>query len=177
MEELITSGTIDGVLDMTVVEVRNSMILGSLAAGSPHRLEAAGRLGVPQVVSLGGLDLVNFGPWSAIPVEYHTRANYENNANCICLRTSQDECTRVGKLIATKLNNSRGSTTLFIPHGGLSVLSGTGGMLEDTTADECLFKSLRAHIDSKVVNLIERDENINDPRFAQAMVDAFHETL
>jgi uncharacterized protein (UPF0261 family) len=83
----------------------------------------------------------------------------------------------VGKLIATKLNNSRESVTLIVPRRGLSLLSGAGGVLEDTAADECLFKSLRAHIDSKVVCLIERDENINEPGFAQALVDALHEKL
>jgi uncharacterized protein (UPF0261 family) len=177
MEKLIASGVVDGVLDATVTEVMHNMIPGSLIDAGPYRLEAAGSLGIPQVISLGGLDMVNFGPWSAVPTEYRTRAKFENNANSICLRTSQEECTRVGELIATKLNKSRGPVTLFIPRRGLSKLSIPGSVLDDTTADECLFKALRIHIDSKVVSLVERDENINDPRFGQALADALHEQL
>ena len=177
MEKLIASGVVHGVLDVTLAEVMHNMIPGSLIATGPYRLEAAGRLGIPQVVSLGGLDMLTFGPWSAVPTEYRTRAKYENNANAICLRTSQDECARVGELIANKLNRSQGPVTLFIPRRGFSLLSISGNVLDDTTADECLFKALRAHIDSKVVSLVERDQNINDSGFGQALADALHEQL
>ena len=60
MEALAEGGYLAGILDITTTELADDLV-GGVAAG-PQRLEAAGRLGVPQVVSLGALDMVNFGP-------------------------------------------------------------------------------------------------------------------
>jgi uncharacterized protein (UPF0261 family) len=177
MENLIASGTVDGVLDITLVEVMHSMIHSKIIDAGPNRLETAGRLGVPQVVSLGALDKLSFGPWSMFPIEYHTRAMAKHNDYFSIVRSSQEECTRVGEIIATKLNRSRGPVTLVIPHGGFSSYSCAGGVLSDAAADSCLFESLRAHIDPKVVHIIDRDEHINDPKFGEAVADALHEQI
>ena len=61
MEALAKDGFLAGVLDVTTTELADELVGGVLSAG-PDRLEAAGAAGVPQVVSLGALDMVNFGP-------------------------------------------------------------------------------------------------------------------
>lgn len=177
MENLIASGAVAGVLDVTLMDVLHSIIPGSGTDGGPNRLETAGRLGVPQLVSLGSLDIVTFGPWSRFPAEYKMRASIKHNPLTAVVRSSHEECTRVGELIATKLNGSRGPVTLFMPHGGFSAMSCVGGELSDPAADECLFQSLRTHIDSKIVQLVDRDENINDSQFGKDLADALHEHL
>ena len=177
MENFIASGAADGVLDITLIEVLHSIIPGTTIDGGPNRLETAGRLGVPQVVSLGALDIVTFGPWSNFPVEYRTRAVEKHNIYIAAVRSSHEECERVGEVIATKLNPSRGPVTLFMPHGGFSSMSCSGGALSDVAADNCLFKSLRAHINPNVVQLVDRDEYLNDPKFGEALANALHEQL
>ena len=149
MEKLISSGAVDGVVDVTLTEIMHHLVPSSIMSAGPHRLEAAGHLGIPQVVAVGSLDIVTFGPYSAIPSEYRSRAKYENNANFISLRTSQEECTNVGKIIASKLNRSHGSVTLFVPLKGISLMSVAGKVLADPAADACLFESLRSHVDPK----------------------------
>ncbi len=52
---------ISGVLDMTTTELADELVGGVMSAG-PHRLEAAGRKGIPQLVCPGAIDMVNFGP-------------------------------------------------------------------------------------------------------------------
>src|SRR5690606_2397321 len=52
MEGLVRDGTVAGVLDLTTTELADELVGGVLSAG-PDRLEAAGRRGVPQVVSVG----------------------------------------------------------------------------------------------------------------------------
>jgi uncharacterized protein (UPF0261 family) len=59
MERLIEEGYFKGVLDITTTEWCDELVGGVLAAG-PNRLEAAGKHKVPQVVSVGALDMVNF---------------------------------------------------------------------------------------------------------------------
>jgi uncharacterized protein (UPF0261 family) len=46
MEGLVEAGYVAGVLDLTTTELADDLVGGVLSAG-PHRLEAAGRLGVP----------------------------------------------------------------------------------------------------------------------------------
>src|SRR6202789_1983224 len=61
MEELMEDGAIQAVLDVTTTELADELVGGVLSAG-PHRLEAAGRRGLPQLVCPGAIDMVNFGP-------------------------------------------------------------------------------------------------------------------
>ena len=177
MEHLIESGAVDGVLDVTLTEVMHAMVPGGLLSSGPQRFETAGRLGVPQVVSVDALDGFTFEDRAAIPNEYRTRKMFVNNAKFTRVRSSSEECSRVGEIVAKKLNASRGPVTLIIPRKGLSHISKPGSPLEDPVADEALFESIRTHIDPKKVCLIERDEHINEPEFAAALVDALHAQL
>ena len=60
MESLIADGFVAGVADVTTTEWCDELIGGVLSAG-PDRLGAAARAGIPQVVSVGALDMCNFG--------------------------------------------------------------------------------------------------------------------
>ncbi len=68
MEALMKAGFITGSLDITTTELVDELVGGVLSAG-PDRLEMAGALGLPQVVSLGALDMCNFGPRETVPDE------------------------------------------------------------------------------------------------------------
>jgi uncharacterized protein (UPF0261 family) len=127
MEHLIESGSINGVLDITTTELADELVGGILSAG-PKRLEIAARKGLPQVVSLGALDMVNFGPRHTVPEKFATnRLLHEHNVQVTLMRTSSDECAQLGEIIAKKLNQNHGSNPIpvFIPLGGVSLLSGT----------------------------------------------------
>jgi uncharacterized protein (UPF0261 family) len=127
MEYLIESGSINGVLDITTTELADELVGGILTAG-PKRLEIAVRKGLPQVVSLGALDMVNFGPRHTVPEQFSTnRLLHEHNVQVTLMRTTSDECAQLGEIIAKKLNQNHGSNPipLFIPRGGVSLLSGT----------------------------------------------------
>lgn len=126
MEYLIESGAINGVLDITTTELADELVGGILSAG-PDRLEIAAKKGLPQVVSLGALDMVNFGPRHTVPEKFtKNRLLHEHNAQVTLMRTTRDECAQLGEIIAKKLNQHRGSNPIpiFIPRGGVSLLSG-----------------------------------------------------
>src|SRR5205823_8652847 len=79
MESLIDEGLFAGVLDITTTELADELVGGILSAG-PGRLTAAGKRGVPQVISVGALDMVNFGPPETIPAKFKERQFYRHNA-------------------------------------------------------------------------------------------------
>ncbi len=114
MEALVRARFITGVLDITTTELADELVGGVLSAG-PDRLEAAGALGVPQVVSLGALDMANFGPLDTVPERFRDRNLYVHNETVTLMRTTEAECAELGRIIARKLNAASGPLTVFIP--------------------------------------------------------------
>jgi uncharacterized protein (UPF0261 family) len=173
LEQLVRDGTITGVLDITTTELADDLVGGVLSAG-PDRLEAAGELGIPQVISLGALDMVNFGPSETVPARFKDRLLYQHNPTVTLMRTNPGECAELGKRLARKINRARGPVTLFIPLRGVSSIAVSGQVFHDLEADAALVKAIREHI-GDWVDVRELDTDINDPVFAVAMADMFHE--
>lgn len=176
MEELIKAGFIVGSLDATTTEFCDQVAGGVLAA-VPDRLESAGRLGIPQVVSLGALDMVNFGPMESVPERYRDRNLYVHNPTITLMRTTPDECRQIAELIARKLNVATGPTVLFVPLRGVSAIAVEGQVFHDPEADEALFSTLRDLVDTSKVEVHELDTDVNDATFALAMADRLHELI
>jgi uncharacterized protein (UPF0261 family) len=170
MEALISDGFVSGVADVTTTEWCDELVGGVLSAG-PERLDAAARAGVPQVVSVGALDMVNFGPKETVPEKFRDRNLYVHNPQVTLMRTNPEECAKLGEIIATKLNKSTGPTALFLPLKGVSMIDAEGMPFHDPVADAALFDALRKHLDRSKVELVELDLHINDPAFADAMAD------
>ena len=175
MEVLASDGYLDGVLDITTTELADDLVGGVLSAG-PDRLEAAGRSGVPQVVSLGALDMVNFGPRDTVPERFEQRRLYVHNPTVTLMRTTPDECAELGRRIGRKLSSARGPTVLFVPLRGVSMIDVDGQPFHDIEADRALIDGLRETLDDSV-EVHELDMDINDRQFAEAMARRLHELV
>jgi uncharacterized protein (UPF0261 family) len=169
MEAFVRDGLVAGVLDVTTTELADELVGGVLSAG-PDRLTAAAMASVPQVIGLGALDMVNFGPPETVPERFAGRRFYQHNPNVTLMRTTPDENDRLGKEIAHKASASRGPTAVYVPRRGVSALDREGQPFWWPEADKALFDSLRLWM-SPHVKLIELDLHVNDPAFAAAMAD------
>lgn len=169
MESFIQDGIIQGVLDITTTELADELVGGILSAG-PDRLTAAGLRGVPQVISLGALDMVNFGPRDTVPEKFKERRFYQHNANVTLMRTTPEENDQLGKEIAQKASAARGPTTVLVPLRGVSAIDKEGQPFWWPEADQALFQSLR-HWMSPSVKLVELDLHINDTVFAKVAAE------
>jgi uncharacterized protein (UPF0261 family) len=167
MEALVESGFFDGVLDLTTTEWCDELVGGVLNAG-PHRLEAAGRSNIPQVVSTGALDMVNFGAIESVPKEFQGRNLYKHNPTVTLMRTTVEENRQLGLILSEKLNMAKSPTVLMLPLKGVSMIDVKGQPFYGAEEDQMLFSTLREHIDRDVVELIEIDTDINDQKFAIA---------
>jgi uncharacterized protein (UPF0261 family) len=174
MEELIRAGFVTASLDVTTTELCDELA-GGVWPAVPERLETAGAVGIPQVVSLGALDMVNVGPLAELPGRFRDRTLYEHSPAMTLARTTADEASALGATIARKLNRAHGPTALFCPLQGLSLLSIEGGVFHDAAADAALLAALRERVDRSRVELHEVDCDVNDPDFALAMADRLHE--
>lgn len=165
MERLINEGLVDAVLDITTTEWADEIVGGILTAG-PERLEAAASAGVPQVVSLGATDMVNFGPPETIPARFAGRLFYEHNAENTLMRVDAEEAARIGDAIGSRLRASTGPCTVLIPAEGTSALDGVGRPFDDPVARRALQQALSARLAGSPVRVIETAQHINEPAFA-----------
>ena len=171
MEQLVRDGYFEGVLDITTTELADELAGGILAAG-PERMEIAGRMRLPQVISVGALDMVNFGPPSTVPERCQGRLLYAHNSNITLMRTTADENSQLGRMIAGKASASKGSVTIVLPTGGVSAIDAPGHIFYDPEADRALFDAIRAGVSSNV-KVVEMDVHINDPEFAGRIVSEY----
>jgi uncharacterized protein (UPF0261 family) len=177
MEKLVDSGLVAGVIDTTTTEVCDHIVGGVLSAG-PGRLDAIARTSVPYVGSCGALDMVNFGALETVPERFEDRNLYVHNAQVTLMRTTAEECSEIGTWIADKLNRSDGPVRFFLPMGGVSMIDAPNMPFHDPEADAALFGAIEATFEeTDDRKLIKSPHHINDPEFAAALVDAFHEIV
>lgn len=165
MEKMVMRGTFCGVLDMTTHEIADYLFDG-LHAGREERLEAAGEMGLPQVVVPGAVDFLIKGPLDTLTPEMAQRQHYFFNAALTLVRSSLEEMVEVGQVMAQKLNRSKGPTTLMIPLKGFSMYARKGLQLHDPEGDQAFISSVKKKLDNKIT-VIEVDAHINDPAFSE----------
>lgn len=175
MESLIESGMIAGVFDVTTTEWADELVGGTLSAG-PERLDAAGKAGLPAIVSPGCLDMANFGEKESVPSDYDGRNFYIHNPQVTLMRTTPEECAQLGKILAEKVNAYTAPVTMLLPTKAISIISAEGQPFYDPDADAALFTSIRENLSDKV-ELIEVDAEINAPEFSSACAEALLKNL
>ncbi|MFE9793973.1 Tm-1-like ATP-binding domain-containing protein [Streptomyces goshikiensis] len=176
LETLAGQGIFAGVLDLTLSELADDLCGGVLSAG-PDRLSAAGRAGIPQVVSLGALDMVKFGPLETLPEHARYRRVRVHNPSITVIRTTEAECAELGRRVAAKLRAATGPTAVCLPLRGLSTLGAPGGPYHDRRADQALFSALREGLRGSAARLYDYDTHINDPAFGRAAADRLHDMI
>ena len=175
MEDLVKGGFIVGVLDVTTTELADELVGGVLSAG-PDRLEAAGDLAVPQVVAPGALDMVNFGPPDTVPEQFSERQFYQHNPTVTLMRTTVEENAELGKIMAQKLSQAKGPTTVIIPQHGVSAIDADEQPFNSPEARTAWIENLKANIGDNVT-VIDMDCHINDDEFATKAAETLLECL
>jgi len=177
MEKLADSGLLAGIIDVTTTEIADEIVGGVLSAGS-ERLDAVIRSRLPYVGSCGALDMVNFWAMDTVPTAFRARKLHRHNQNVTLMRTTPEECVKIGRFIVDKLNRMEGPVRFFIPEGGVSLLDAPGKEFWDPAADKALFDTIAGQFRSNTNRkLIRLPHNVNDPPFVDALIAAFDELM
>ena len=177
MEKLVDSEMVAGVLDMTTTEVAD-LIVGGVFPATQDRLGAIARQRVPYVGSCGALDMVNFGARDTVPQQFAGRLLHVHNPNVTLMRTTADENRQFGEFIAHRLNQCSGPVRFLLPEGGVSMLDAPGQAFFDPAADEALFSAIESTLQrTEDRRSIRVPNNINDPQFVTAVLDAFDDVM
>ena len=168
MEDLIMNGYFTAVLDITTTELADELCGGICSAG-PDRLLAASRMGIPQVVVPGCLDMVNFGHPDTVPAHYNHRHLYSWAPNVTLMRTDAAENAVLGKQLAERVNQSKAAVRVVLPHKGISQIDAEGEIFYGPDLDRVLFDAIRTNLSDKI-QLVESSAHINDRAFSELLV-------
>jgi uncharacterized protein (UPF0261 family) len=183
MEELIEQGLFDGVLDFVLGGVSENIIGGNRDAG-PTRLEAAGNVGIPQVVAPSGFEMISCGPlsrrdrgdplWSSRKLA--ERKLFHQDDFRVQARTTKEELRDIAAMVARKLNKAKGPVKFLIPLRGWSSLTIEGGPLCEPETDKVFNEEIKKHLRPEI-DLKELNVELNSHEFAKACVDALAEMM
>jgi len=165
MEAMMAEGLIDAVLDLSTIEVSNYMF-HALLSGGPERLTAAGKLGLPQVICPGAIEVLVFNEPDSIPAPFNSRRIVRHSPQITDVRLNRAEMAEVGCEVARRLSHTRDSAYFLIPEGGYDSYAVEGEPFHDPEADAAFVDELKKHLPGHV-QVVERPSHINDPMFAQ----------
>jgi uncharacterized protein (UPF0261 family) len=175
MEKLVDSGFLAGIIDVTTTEVADYLVGGVLPC-TDDRFGAIARTRIPAIVSVGALDMVNFGPRETVPEKFSGRKFHVHNAQVTLMRTTAEENRAAGRWIAERLNRCEGPVRMLLPLGGVSAIDAPGQPFHDRKADEALFEAIRTTLrPGPNRKLVELPYHVNAPEFATALVANFEE--
>jgi uncharacterized protein (UPF0261 family) len=175
MESLITDGFIEGSLDITTTELADYVCGGIFSAGA-ERCMAASRAGIPAVIVPGCVDMVNFWGIDKVPDQYQDRNLYKWNPNMTLMRTNVEENRQMGEMIAAAVNEATAPVTILLPLKGVSMLDSPGGRFWDPEANQACYQTIKDNV-REGIPIIEMDNNINDPEFADRCAAVLLEML
>ncbi|KAF5736011.1 hypothetical protein HS088_TW14G00143 [Tripterygium wilfordii] len=175
MESLVKEGFIQGVLDITTTEVADHIVGGIMACDS-SRFDAIIEKKIPLVLSAGALDMVTLGSKDTIPSKFQDRNIYIHNQQISAMRTTAEENKKFAAFIADKLNKSSSKVCVCLPQKGVSAMDTPGKAFYDPEATGTLIEELQTLVQTNEDRQVKVfPYHINDPEFADALVDSFLE--
>jgi uncharacterized protein (UPF0261 family) len=169
MEQMMKEGLIGAVLDYSTIEVSNEMY-HALLAGGAERLTTAGKLGLPQVLCPGAIEVLVYNEPETVPAKYAGRTLIRHSPQITDLRLNKEEMAEVGREVARRLQSTTGRAVFMIPTAGYDSYAVKGKGFYDPESDAAFVAELKANL-PKGIRLVERDTHIEDPAFAAEAVE------
>jgi len=170
-EEMVRSYPVKGVIELGLNEIGNELF-GGMASAGPNRLEAAGETGIPQIITPGCIDIINFLAPDTVPGHYRDRVICYHNPQATLPRMNAEELSQVAITMSKKLNNATGPVRFLIPLRGFSSIDCEGNNFFDPVADEAFIISLKKSL-KETITIREINAHINDIEFSEAIVNEF----
>jgi uncharacterized protein (UPF0261 family) len=169
MEQMMNEGLIGAVLDYSTIEVSNEMH-HALLAGGPDRLTTAGKLGLPQVLCPGAIEVLVFNEPETVPARYAGRTLIRHSPQITDVRLNKQEMAEVGREVAHRLRFTKGRAVFMIPTAGYDSYAVAGKGFHDPESDAAFVAELRAGLPAGIP-VVERNTHIDDPAFASEAVE------
>ncbi|HIJ72575.1 MAG TPA: Tm-1-like ATP-binding domain-containing protein [Candidatus Hydrogenedentes bacterium] len=164
MEQMMQEGIIGAILDYATIEVSNHMF-DALLNGGEERLTWAGKLGLPQVLCPGAIEVLVFNEPETVPEPFSKRTLIRHSPQITDVRLDAEEMAAVGREVANRLEHTKDRGVFMIPTAGYDSYAVEGEGFYDPEADAAFVRALKENLPDNIA-VIERDTHIDDPAFA-----------
>ena len=162
------------VFDFCIQEVSNHHH-GTVVTSGPDRLENAGRVGIPQIVAPGAVDMVDLPAWQTLPEAFAERPYHAHNRLIGSITSSPERRREVARLVGEKLGNAGARVAMLLPLQGVQEWDKPEEPLHDPEGLDALMDEMRRTLPAPVT-VEEVDAHINSEAFsarALAIFDAW----
>lgn len=174
-EEAVKTYPVKGVVELSLNEIGNELF-GGLASAGPNRLEAAGKKGIPQVITVSAIGFINFLGPDTVPDRYKDRKTHFHNPQSTAPRLNAEELKLIGETVAKKLNLAIGPVKVLVPLRGSCSLEYEGSTFHNPVADQAFLTSLKSSLKG-TIEVKEMDAHISSDKFARTVADEFLDML
>ena len=175
MEDFIERKTFCEVIDLSTNELTDHLVKAFHDAG-PHRLEVAGKMGIPQVIIPGCVDFFAVGPLDTVPEKWRDRKKYYHNPAYTLLRPTPEEMRQIAEMFVRKLNEAKGPVRIILPLRGMSIGGLKGGSTYDPEGDKIFFETLKRGLHQDIP-VFELDCHVNEEPLAKKVVEEFFKLM
>ncbi|MEX0344710.1 MAG: Tm-1-like ATP-binding domain-containing protein [Rhizobiaceae bacterium] len=170
-EKIAAQGGFSCVMDFALPELGN-LLAGSVINAGRDRMLNAGRVGTPQLVAPGCLDLIDFAGWQEIPEQYADRPFHAHNRLIKSSALNNQERRETAREVGKRLAGSRARVHVVLPNRGIEEWDKPGGPAHDPEGLEAFLDEMRTAIQPPI-QLTEIDAHINDQAFADKALEIF----
>jgi len=173
LEQAVAEGRIDAILDLSPHDIL-SLAAGSPCAADKRRMEAAGKKGVPQIVSIGSINQFFWPSWMPFPEDFENRVVGFHNPLTGVVNANDKEKEQLGVLIANRLTRATGPKAVIIPMIDQGI--GNAGRFRLPDGGGPCAEALKANLNSDI-KVIEIEANRNDPEFSDTVLNLFDQMM
>lgn len=159
------------VFDFCIQEVSNHHH-GTVVTSGPDRLENAGRVGIPQIVAPGAVDMVDLPAWQALPDNFAERPYHAHNRLIGSITSSPERRREVARLVGEKLGNAGARVAMLLPLQGVQEWDKPEEPLHDPEGLDALMDEMRRTLPAPVT-IEEVDAHINSEAFSARALEIF----
>lgn len=170
-ESLAAEGAFAAVMDFAPQEVGNHLFGSAISAGT-DRMENAGRAGIPQLISIGCYDLIDFVGWQPLPEAFKDTPAHAHNRLLTSVVQTVAQRRELARVMMAKLAKAKGPVVCLLPTQGGNEWDRAGGPLADPEALAAFVEEMHRACPPNV-QLVDLDAHINDASFHDAALAVF----
>jgi uncharacterized protein (UPF0261 family) len=160
------------VMDFSLQEVVNFENGVTASSSGADRLENAGRMGIPQIVAPGAIDMIDLPSWLDLPEKWKERPYHAHNRLLGSITTDHDGRRATAKSLLNKLQKARGPVAFILPSAGIQEWDQEGEPLHDPEALAVFVEEVRK-LPKSQIEFHDLPAHINSSIFAAKALEIF----
>jgi uncharacterized protein (UPF0261 family) len=159
MDNLASTGIIDGILDLNLHEISSEHFKGGFSYGDGQRLIDPIEKNIPIILAPAGLDFIDYKV-DEFPFALEERKYVMHNSILAHIKITKKEALEIGTLLGNRISNSKKIIEMLVPTNGFRANTKPNEKLYDPEIDNLLIETIKEKSKGKIkITYIEGNLN------------------